>query len=115
MPLTRKGRKIMDAMIDQYGPKEGRKVFYRSRNRGTIKGVEEETQMNWQNKLYESLTENRRVRYGGQVGYSGGGGTNKPPVIMDIETIDGKKYTVRKDKEGNVISIEPVKPLPGKK
>jgi len=59
VPLTEKGKKIMRAMKAQYGSKEGEKVFYASKNKGTIKGVEEETQMNWQNKLYESLvTEN---------------------------------------------------------
>ncbi len=88
----------MRAMKAQYGSKEGEKVFYASKNKGTITGVDEEvkgtaspamkalmkrtaelkakrdrialmkankkrkddeTQMNWQNKLYESLvTEN---------------------------------------------------------
>jgi hypothetical protein len=40
MPLTDKGKKIMKSMKDQYGKKEGEKVFYASRNKGTIKGVE---------------------------------------------------------------------------
>jgi len=40
MPLTNKGRKIMKSMKGQYGKKEGEKVFYASRNKGTIKGVE---------------------------------------------------------------------------
>ena len=105
----------MRAMKAQYGSKEGEKVFYASKNKGTIKGVEDETQMNWQNKLYESLTESR-ARYGAMVGYSGGGGSNKPGVIMSIEKDkDGKKFVVRKNKEGKVISREPAKPLPGKK
>ena len=105
----------MRAMKAQYGSKEGEKVFYASKNKGTIKGVEDETQMNWQNKLYESLTESR-ARYGGMVGYSGGGGKNKPGVIMSIETDkDGNKFVVTKDKEGNVVSRKPAKPLPGQK
>ena len=49
----------MRAMKAQYGSKEGEKVFYASKNKGTIKGVEDETQMNWQNKLYESLVEEK--------------------------------------------------------
>ena len=115
MPLTEKGKKIMRAMKAQYGSKEGEKVFYASKNKGTIKGVEDETQMNWQNKLYESLTEGR-ARYGGMVGYSGGGGKNKPGVIMSIETDkDGNKFVIKKDKEGNVVSRKPAKPLPGQK
>jgi len=40
MPLTNKGKKIMKSMKGQYGKKEGEKVFYASRNKGTIKGVE---------------------------------------------------------------------------
>ena len=66
MPLTKKGKKIMRAMRAQYGSKKGKKVFYASKNKGTIKGVEDETQMNWQNKLYESLTEAGRTGAGHQ-------------------------------------------------
>lgn len=40
MPLTKKGRKIKRAMTKQYGSKRGTQVFYASRNKGRIKGVE---------------------------------------------------------------------------
>ena len=40
MPLTKKGKKIMSAMRKEYGAKKGRQVFYASRNKGRIKGVE---------------------------------------------------------------------------
>ena len=40
MPLNKKGRKIMKSMKDQYGKKRGEQVFYASKNKGTIKGVE---------------------------------------------------------------------------
>jgi hypothetical protein len=39
MPLTSKGRKIMAAMEKEYG-KDAEKVFYASRNKGTISGVD---------------------------------------------------------------------------
>lgn len=39
MPLTKKGKKIMTAMTEEYG-KKGKKVFYASKNKGTIKGVD---------------------------------------------------------------------------
>lgn len=39
MPLTKKGRKVMAAMMAEYGPKKGKQVFYASENKGTIKGV----------------------------------------------------------------------------
>jgi len=40
MPLTRKGSKIMGNMVREYGSKKAKEVFYASRNKGTIKGVE---------------------------------------------------------------------------
>lgn len=40
MPLTKKGNKIMRAMQKEYGEEKGESVFYASRNKGTIKGVE---------------------------------------------------------------------------
>ena len=61
MPLTNKGKKIMRAMKSQYGSEEGKKVFYASKNKGTIKGVEDETQMNWQDRIYESLVESKSL------------------------------------------------------
>tara|TARA_Y100000114_G_C11695462_1_gene295762 strand:- start:203 stop:892 length:690 start_codon:yes stop_codon:yes gene_type:complete len=39
MPLNKKGKKIMKSMREQYGSSEGKKVFYASVNKGTIKGV----------------------------------------------------------------------------
>lgn len=40
MPLTKKGSKIMRAMKEEYGFKRGEQVFYASKNKGKIKGVE---------------------------------------------------------------------------
>jgi hypothetical protein len=40
MPLTKKGKKIKAAMTKEYGAKRGEQVFYASRNKGTIKGVD---------------------------------------------------------------------------
>jgi hypothetical protein len=40
MPLTPKGKKIERAMDKEYGAKKGKQVFYASKNKGTIKGVE---------------------------------------------------------------------------
>lgn len=56
MPLTRKGRRILDSMRKQYGSKKGEEVFYASKNKGTIEGVEEteETKpMSYLKKLLE--------------------------------------------------------------
>ena len=40
MPLTKKGSKIKRAMQKQYGKKRGESIFYASRNKNTIKGVD---------------------------------------------------------------------------
>jgi hypothetical protein len=40
MPLTKKGKKIEAAMVAQYGKKRGEAVFYASRNKGVINGVD---------------------------------------------------------------------------
>jgi hypothetical protein len=42
MPLTEKGSKIKAAMVKQYGHKKGRQVFYASKNKGTIAGVDDD-------------------------------------------------------------------------
>lgn len=40
MSLSTKGQTILTAMKKEYGKKEGTTVFYKSRNKGTIKGVD---------------------------------------------------------------------------
>lgn len=40
MPLTSKGNEIMGHMKEEYGSKEGEKVFYASKNAGKISGVD---------------------------------------------------------------------------
>ena len=40
MPLTKKGSKIMSAMKKEYGAKKGERVFYASKNKGKISGVD---------------------------------------------------------------------------
>lgn len=40
MPLTEKGTEIMNAMQKQYGTAKGKSVFYASKNKGTITGVD---------------------------------------------------------------------------
>lgn len=41
MPLTAKGEKVEAKMKREYGSKEGERVFYASRNAGTISGVDQ--------------------------------------------------------------------------
>ena len=42
MPLNKKGKKIMKAMKTTYG-KDAKAVFYASKNKGVIKGVEKKS------------------------------------------------------------------------
>jgi hypothetical protein len=41
MPLTSKGEEVMSAMKKQYGGEKGEEVFYASKNKGTLTGVDE--------------------------------------------------------------------------
>jgi len=40
MPLTPRGKKIMKSMKERYGKKKGEQVFYATKNKGKLKGVE---------------------------------------------------------------------------
>lgn len=40
MPQTKKGKKIMKAMEKTYGKKKAKEVFYASKNKGKITGVD---------------------------------------------------------------------------
>lgn len=40
MPLTKKGKKVMKSMKGQYGEKKGEQVFYATKNKGKLKGVD---------------------------------------------------------------------------
>lgn len=40
MPLTSKGNEIRSNMEKEYGPKKSEQVFYASKNKGTISGVD---------------------------------------------------------------------------
>jgi hypothetical protein len=40
MPFTKKGLKIKQAMAEEYGKTRGERIFYASRNKGTITGVD---------------------------------------------------------------------------
>lgn len=42
-PLTKKGNKILAKMRERYGKKKGESVFYASKNKGTISGVDGKT------------------------------------------------------------------------
>lgn len=39
MPLTKKGKSVLRKMVEHYGKKKGKSVFYASVNKGTVKGA----------------------------------------------------------------------------
>jgi len=47
MPLTKKGKKIKKSMEKTYGKKKAEKIFYASKNKGVIKGVEKGKKLWW--------------------------------------------------------------------
>ena len=49
MPLNNKGRKIMKSMNKTYG-KDAKAVFYASKNKGVIKGVEKKKRSKSRNR-----------------------------------------------------------------
>lgn len=87
MPITSKGREIMSNMKKEYGDKKGEQVFYASKNKGTISGVE------GKRKSYEKTLKKYNNKYGHPTGV---GSTGKifPPKI-DLESrqkaLDNKK------------------------
>jgi hypothetical protein len=50
MPLTDKGRSLLEEFKQEYGPEKGREVFYAAKNKGTITGVEEKSGGDGKNK-----------------------------------------------------------------
>lgn len=67
MPLTKKGKKIMANMKDQYGEEKGEDVFYASRNKGIITGVDPESKKKGPPKMstqekYNRMRKNRGAK-----------------------------------------------------
>lgn len=40
MPLTPSGQKMMDAMVKEYGPEKGKRVFYATIRKKKMRGME---------------------------------------------------------------------------
>lgn len=55
MPLTEKGEKIKGAMQKKYGTEKGEKVFYASKNKGTITGVDDARHMGFTGETATSV------------------------------------------------------------
>lgn len=69
MPLNKKGNKIMSSMRSEYGDKKGKDVFYASRSKGTISGVDKKSSSKMSDKAL------------------------KNSLVGDSKKIDTKKYS----------------------
>jgi uncharacterized protein len=61
MPLTAKGETILAAMKAQYGEEEGERIFYKSKNAGTIEGVDAISDR-WSEEAREAAKEARKYQ-----------------------------------------------------
>lgn len=59
-PLTEKGKEILSNMKEQYGAEKGEQVFYASKNKGTISGVDSKTGDDWSPEARQKALEARR-------------------------------------------------------
>lgn len=59
MPLTKTGKKVMKGMVEQYGAKKGKEVFYASINKG-VKGSSQwhKKKQTANNPMHTSMTTN---------------------------------------------------------
>lgn len=57
MPLTAKGSEILSEMTKEYGEKKGKEVFYASKNKGTISGVDSESRSDKINAICSKMDE----------------------------------------------------------
>ena len=80
MPLTKKGKKIKASMTEQYGSKKAEQVFYASKNKGSIKGVDKKhggmADMSAAPMIKQPQTKKRKAS-GFRTKYSKGGGVRK--------------------------------------
>jgi len=87
MPLTSKGKKIMASMKKRYGKKKGEEVFYASKNKGTIEGVEETKENKPMNHLDKFINQ---ILLGEQ--------NQTDPTRAQIEAANRDVYTMGNDK-----------------
>jgi hypothetical protein len=73
MPLNKKGKKIMSSMKERYGKKKGIEVFYASKNKGVIKGVEK--------RRFGGGADASKDDFGGS-GNTGGDGQGRNPMAQ---------------------------------
>jgi len=107
MPLTEKGKEIMKSMKKQYGKKKGEEVFYASKNKGTIKGVEKASKgkMMKVKKVKAGLEKASKLHAAqaktlGTVLKAAGGGLKEATKKLKAQGYVGGKMALKKIPEG---------------
>lgn len=94
-PLTPKGNEIKSAMTKEYGEKKGEKVFYASKNKGTISGVDE----------MDDEVAGDKGRWGGRARDCDYGRDALTDKVLD--KLEGEKEGAHKDAPKNAKNIQP--------
>lgn len=108
MPLTEKGEKIKKAMSEQYGKERGEQIFYSSKNKGTISGVDN---MNTFTTSTKGTGDNMSSSAIGTSGIGSTGGTPSSTIITgDVggsSTVGGKTtgYNISTDTDDDENSL----------
>ena len=105
MPLTKKGQKIMRAMKNEYGPDRGEQVFYASRNKGTIEGVEKLARGGTVGKKsFPDLNKDGKVTKAdvlkgrGVEGFSEGGRVRRPAPVEEPSSDDALTQALEEER-----------------
>jgi len=75
-PLTKKGEKILAAMKKIYGEEKGEQIFYASKNKGTITGVDK--------KMKDTSPNAKDVTVGSVITFKIGGGFNQRASVTKV-------------------------------
>lgn len=107
MPLTEKGEKIKGAMEKQYGPEKGEKVFYASKNKGKITGVDELTVSNSSWKLDIAIPKEARLDDNQHMGFTGASAEPVKQLVAGCDALAKRLDAFEKRKQ----QPQPIKPL----
>lgn len=107
-PLTKKGQKILAAMKKAYGEEKGEQIFYATRNKGKISGVDKKTKDDYKRMTLAELQKKAKE------GYFELQSDPKPRNHVEIKYPDGKKeWVFVEDQEIKIIiGDDPVNPSP---
>jgi DNA-binding transcriptional regulator YhcF (GntR family) len=107
MPLNKKGKEIMKSMKDEYGKKKGEKVFYASKNKGTIKNVEK-ARFGKLLKNFINSSSGKKIFSKKEMGATSQVGNKRSNLITDLYQ-NQKKTGVVQAATGKMMKVKKVK------